>query len=146
MWKSAWILSVWTFSERVIPNQNKIKGHDRGYVYIEYFLKYEMLSDNRSQNQVTRNIYFTILLTGHHEDLMAKVSFSILILFQFSPLRKLITSRSSYEVLIAGFYHIHLISIRSFLLHVVTVTFKHYWKSMELKILQISNLNSLFLN
>ena len=146
MLKSTWILSVWTFSERVIQNQNKIKGRDRGYVYIEYFLKYEMLPDNRSQNQVMRNIYFTILLTAHHEDLMAKVIFSILILFRFSPLIKLITNRSSYEVLIAGFSQIHVISIRNFLLHVVTVTFKHYWKSMELMILQISNLNSLFLN
>ena len=54
---------------------------------VEAIIKYKMLRYNMSYKQVTRNIYLNILPTTYHEELMAKVIFSISLLnfFQWSP-------------------------------------------------------------
>ena len=47
---------------------------------VEAIIKYEMLRYNMSYKQVTRNIYLDILPTTYHEELLAKVIFSISLL------------------------------------------------------------------
>ena len=52
---------------------------------VEAIIKYEMLRYNMGYKQVTRNIYLDILPTTYHEELMAKVTFSISLL-NFFPM------------------------------------------------------------
>ena len=59
---------------------------------VEAIINYEMLRHNMSYKQVTRNIYLGILSTMHHEELMAKVVFSISLLIFFP----MITFKPSY--------------------------------------------------
>ena len=52
---------------------------------VEAIIKYEMLRYSMSYKQVTQNIYLDILPTTYHEELMAKVIFSISVL-NFFPI------------------------------------------------------------
>ena len=51
---------------------------------VEAIMKYEMLLYNMSYKQVTRNIYLDMQPTTYHEELMAKVYFSISLLNFFA--------------------------------------------------------------
>ena len=52
----------------------------------EAIIKYEMLQENKSYKEVTRNMYLDILPAKYHEELMAKVFFLISLLNFFFPM------------------------------------------------------------